>query len=391
MMAAAFATRISTPPWVRHPTEARFWVTAVRAAREWFRKSERHVRRMCSTGELAGVFETFFDGHRWWIRLPEKLKKPQRKGIILMLTPTTEKRNVDQGNPQYRGTVTGLVGAKKLKVAYSDESGCGSIESEPISVVAACIMNLDKCWPAVESEMVKIGAACPTSLLHAPFGPDNPVRELKGSNLYSAARKNIPEAAPARDILSRILAITVNEGIPIYYGAVDRKGWDKVISARAAASTQDRPADPKRQPIEPTAADRAFDACAALVDKFASSIDEHVLWIADHSDPKRELTTKVGLPWLRSLKGTGFDPITYKYIKPNYDRVRIADAIYFGHSHESLALELADVCCSTITLHLLEKFYSWRPIVEPFYEIIRGGGALMNDTEPEYRNFGQAV
>ncbi len=308
-----------------------------------------------------------------------------------MLTPTTEKRNIDQGNQRYRGTATGLVGAKKLKVAYSDESGCGSIESEPISVVAACIMNLDKCWPAVESEMAKIGADCPPTLLYAPFGPDNPVRELKGSLFYSAARKNIPEATQARDILSRILAITVNERIPIYYGAVDRQGWGNLIKTQPAVPTiKDRPEDAKRRSTEPTAADRAFDACAALVDNFASSIDEHVLWIADHSDPKRELTTKVGLPWLRSLKGTGHDPITYKYVRPNYDRVRIADAIYFGHSHESLILQLADVCCSTITNHLLEQFYDWRPIVEPFYEIIRGGGALMNDTEPEYRTISRS-
>ena len=164
----------------------------------------------------------------------------------------------------------------------------------------------------------------------------------------------------AREILARTLAITINEGIAIFYGAADRKGWEEyAIKTRTTPSDESSSID---------AADRAFDACMAFVDRYASEKDEQVLWIADHSNPKRETTTKIGLPWIQSLKDGGWDPVTFKYIRREYDRVRIADAVYFGHSHESLALQLADVCCSTITLHLLEKFYGWRPVAEPFYE-----------------------
>jgi hypothetical protein len=257
---------------------------------------------------------------------------------------------------------------------YSDESGVGSKTDELISVVTAIVMNMDKCWPAVEPELRSIFGDTPTQLLFEG-------RELKGSTLYSAARKPIPEAPKARDVLARILAITINEGIPIFYGAVDRAGWDANVASHGQSPDPDKAM---------AAHDRAFDICAALVDKFASSYDEQILWISDNSDPKRERTTKRGLAWIQSLKAQGFDPISYKYIKPQYERVRIADSIYFGKSHESLALQLADVCCSTIALHLLETFYShvsgfWnrRPVVAPFYEMIRMG--LMNENEPEYR------
>jgi len=53
---------------------------------------------------------------------------------------------------------------------------------------------------------------------------------------------------------------------------------------------------------------------------------------------------------------------------PDFDNrpLRVIDTIYFGDLHESLALQLADVCCSTITRHLLGE-----PEAEPFYNIIR--------------------
>ena len=59
---------------------------------------------------------------------------------------------------------------------------------------------------------------------------------------------------------------------------------------------------------------------------------------------------------------------------------RIADTVYFGSSHESIALQLADVCCSTITLHLLERDYNRTPTVGPYYEIIRE--SILNQGAP---------
>jgi hypothetical protein len=66
---------ISTPPWIKKPREKDFWIPAKIAAREWFRKSHEHIVRLCKAGEFKDVYETFFDGSRWWIKLPEKLPK----------------------------------------------------------------------------------------------------------------------------------------------------------------------------------------------------------------------------------------------------------------------------------------------------------------------------
>ena len=254
-----------------------------------------------------------------------------------------------------------------MRVVYSDESGVGSVEKEPLSIVTAIVVDLDHSWPAVETKLREIVNDAPTNLLHKQ-------EELRGTLLYSAIRKDIPERPMAREILTRVLELTVTDGIQICYGAVDRKGWDEY-----AIHTRTTPSGESHQI---TAHDRAFDACAAHVDRFAAAIDEHILWIADHSDPNREMSTKAGLRWIESLKAGGWDPLGFKYVGRDYDRVRIADSIYFGHSRESLALQLADVCCSTVTLNLLEKFYGWRPIVQPFYEIIFP--SLLNDTRPEY-------
>jgi hypothetical protein len=46
--------------------------------------------------------------------------------------------------------------------------------------------------------------------------------------------------------------------------------------------------------------------------------------------------------------------------------LHVIDTIYFGDSHHSLALQLADVCCAVITQHLLG-----RDEANPFYNLIR--------------------
>jgi len=78
----------SIPPWIKRPSEKRLWVPAALAAREYFRKSHEHVVRQCKSGDLDGIFQTYFDGFRWWIRLPEPLPKSAlskaEKSLILL-------------------------------------------------------------------------------------------------------------------------------------------------------------------------------------------------------------------------------------------------------------------------------------------------------------------
>ncbi len=252
------------------------------------------------------------------------------------------------------GTLIGCIGSQIVRVLYSDESGLGSKATEPIVVVAAIMMNMDKHWSKVESELSDVLADTPKNLLHEG-------RELKGALLYSAVRKKIRKAS---EILIRTLAVVENCRIPVFYGAADRKGHEDWGLHRLA--------QPKKQA---TADDDAFDSCLTRVDTFAHAelaADEQILWISDHSDKKRERRTKFGLDWAKFLKArnwdmTGLSQALGKEPQP----LRIADTIYFGHSHESLALQLADVCCSTITFWLLETLYNWRPCAGRYYEIIR--------------------
>lgn len=89
-----------------------------------------------------------------------------------------------------------------------------------------------------------------------------------------------------------------------------------------------------------------------------------VLWIADHSG--YESAIKEGLRFHRLIQVADLtDFLQDKYqgglasmgrgIRFTDDAESaspILDTIYCGHSHESLALQLADVCCSVITQHL---------------------------------------
>ncbi len=73
-----------------------------------------------------------------------------------------------------------------MLVAYSDESGVGSIKKEPITVVTAVVMNVDTQWEGVESDLWKARFGTPKGLLEK--------RALKGKYLYRAIRKGDPEA-----------------------------------------------------------------------------------------------------------------------------------------------------------------------------------------------------
>ena len=294
-----------------------------------------------------------------------------------------------------------------MRVVYSDESGTGGKDYEPVTVITALMMNMDEHWPRIESALAQIKADTPSVLL------DDKTGELKGSHLYSAMRKAErshafgqqidPNLEKARDILLRLLAVPEDYSIPIFYGAVDRLGYDTTIApARAQQELQESKARQLGKPIKhfefETPHDIAFDDCFARVDNVAHAElrkNEQILWIHDHrSGDREEQRTKGAHFSTRFKKQMGFNAATQEYVGLEHQPsdVRIIEPIYFGHSHESLALQLADVCCSTIALKILERWYpqvlavrGWQPLVEPFYKIIRRG--VMNDgTEPAYRD-----
>jgi hypothetical protein len=67
------------PPWVADPVSAPFWVTLPRAAEHYFRRTYKAMRQMLCRGDLEGIFELYFDGSRWWIKLPTTLPEKPKK------------------------------------------------------------------------------------------------------------------------------------------------------------------------------------------------------------------------------------------------------------------------------------------------------------------------
>jgi hypothetical protein len=187
-------------------------------------------------------------------------------------------------------------------------------------------------------------------------------RSLKGKLLYSAVRREI---AGADAILRAMLEVVATQRLLVFYGAVDRVEFENY---RGLLKITER--DKTMTPL-----DKAFEACFSIVDRTVRTLtDEQILWIADRSDRERESATKDSLLYhrLKELTLTAHGIIAGQSPIPLEAGVsRIADTVYFGSSKESVALQLADVCCSTVTLHLLEEGYKWSPIVQPYYEILR--------------------
>ena len=231
-----------------------------------------------------------------------------------------------------------------MRVVYSDESGMGNIQKEPITVVTALVINMDRDWEKIESDIRAVTVKTPFELLENR-------RVLKGKLLCSAIRK---DDSAAGEMLNEILAIPARYRCAIFYGAVDRQGLLNYQKVPNLVETE----------AKATSYAVAFSECLARLDAMASTFtDERLLWIAERSDSQREPETKKALEYYRwqcGLKALDEHP-----------RSVIADTIYFGNPADSLALQLADVCCSTITNYLLEQSYGRDYCVTDFYERIR--------------------
>ena len=69
-----------------------------------------------------------------------------------------------------------------LRVVYSDESGMGNIDKEPITVVTAIVVNLDRDWDLIEQELRVLRQ-------HAPPAAIEGDHILKGRRIYSLLRR----------------------------------------------------------------------------------------------------------------------------------------------------------------------------------------------------------
>ena len=234
-----------------------------------------------------------------------------------------------------------------VRVVYSDETGTGSEESEPFTVVVGVMFNMDSQWTPVEQS---IAGLLSNVLPHRSASN----YELKGRRLYQKLRQD-PDAEPAKTILTQVHQIAVTRKLQIFTGVVARRGalW-------GIGKALNRP--------DITSNSIAFGECLRAVDNYMATLlpRERVLWISDKS--REEASLKSALDWQRITQQLDLRkayPGLNLPEQPPSDISRIVDTIYFGHSNESRALQLADVYCSTIGLALRDY-----PIAKPFFQII---------------------
>jgi hypothetical protein len=108
--------------------------------------------------------------------------------------------------------------ASSMKIIYSDEAGIGDEAIEPILVVAGVIIDGDRQWPLVESEIQRI--------LDTYIPKERqPNFEFKASRLFGQLSKGNNDA-----ILREFLLILETFQLPVPWGAVNRvlirKDWE---------------------------------------------------------------------------------------------------------------------------------------------------------------------
>jgi len=222
-----------------------------------------------------------------------------------------------------------------VRIVFSDETERGP--SETIAAFAAVMMNIDSQLEAVDEDFDRLPKGWRMR------------REVKGRELFKDIRKGRGKDSGAT--LKAICAIPIARGIPIFSGVIHRQGFEKV--KRELFGEQHNW----------SAYDVAFAVCLNSVDSYLETLVpwEKILWISD--DARNEKTMKEALFIQKVLAQSN---IMQKLGGAAAFKSHIVDPIYFGRSHESRALQLADICCSVIVGHLLGD-----PIAETYYAQIR--------------------
>jgi Protein of unknown function (DUF3800) len=233
-----------------------------------------------------------------------------------------------------------------VQVVYSDESGVGSEAKEPLTVVTAFVINMDKEWVAVQNKLFPIIRSNFKRFGH---------KELKGAALLRQIKRQGGRSKEADRILKEVLSISYDHFLPIFYGAVHRANFKTRITAPTKLDT------PLRW---------AMRDCLEQIDAYvhAAFSDDKIMWIGDQANYNEKSFRREHAAAQQWTKW-GFSKFNSERRKPH--RSHLVDTMYFGPSEESAALQLADVCGAVVAQHLCSKYIRPEPSVEPYYELIR--------------------
>jgi len=255
----------------------------------------------------------------------------------------------------------------------------GSEQDEPITVVTALMLNMDSQWHPVSESIQRA--------LEAAFGrEDFSNYEIRGSALYRKIRKG---DTTAQKLMLTLMGIPHQHLVPVFYGAVDRAGFRAFVRDLYEPSVIGRgsyPPDQDKRLLTPLDTFKeALNGCIETVDSYVHTAfpSEQVLWIHDRGRYDEDAKGKLKeLRWVRSTFGDFM-----KLLHPGIyaDESHVADTIYFGNSEESRALQLADVCCATITRQLRGD-----PVASPYYRVLQRQVAT-DGARPKFENAEQLI
>jgi hypothetical protein len=235
-----------------------------------------------------------------------------------------------------------------MRIAFSDEAGTGDETQEPILVVAATLIDPDLQWNPIKSKVDSILAN------HVPAG-QRAEFEFKAARLYAQLSKNKNEA-----LLREFLGIIPTFQLPIFWGAINRKGMrDNYATMKLSCSTDDMQ-------------NAGFIIAAIMAEAFIGQWfpDERVLWIADE--------TRARIPMRMSLREYQKRALIPDEQTTKFDH--IIDTVFYGSSRESTGIQLADACNFFIKRHHMgdrsaERFFKiiypymarrdWKPLYSP--------------------------
>jgi hypothetical protein len=171
---------------------------------------------------------------------------------------------------------------------------------------------------------------------------------LKGKKLFYGVEHGNAIFTQIRD---GALSILAKHKVPIFYGAVSRIGYQQ-LQRIMDRRLRTRRTDPHVRSLSGDTHNAAFFSCASHVDRYIHTgfPTEQVLWIAAKS--KADLRLKDGLKDFRAIAAADLSKVLGggSFIFHEEPHIaHIADTIYFGEMNDSRALQLADLCCSTIT------------------------------------------
>jgi len=217
----------------------------------------------------------------------------------------------------------GPEGKTVVFVAYSDETGVDD-EDSPFAIVAAVLLNMDSQWPPVIKALEQL--------------QPNRHREIKGRQLFRDLRDG-RKRKRADELLSGVLNIAFENRLPVFQSPpVNKAGFKKYVAATAPGTKR-------------TVHDFAFAMCLHSVDVWVHTTfpTDQVVWISDDAGHYEEAIAES----LALCRGNVKYGLPLKSLGPQ--AIHIADTVYFGSSKASRALQLADVCCSTIREHFPES------------------------------------